>query len=289
MQVSASPQRLVGLSDIASSFRAILCDVWGVVHNGLMPIASAVDALAAFRRSGGVVMLITNAPRPRWSVIEQLQEIGVALDCFDDIISSGDVARAVLGERRGARIYHLGPERDLPLYDGLAVTLSELATADAVSCTGLFDDENETAEDYDPMLTDMAARGLPMICSNPDLVVERGDRLVPCAGALAARYRLLGGDAAVIGKPLAPIYRQALARIAVLAGASIEPGKVLAIGDGPATDVVGANRAGIPCLFVSSGISEAEPKAESPNSTSVAALLERNGAEAAYHTARLRW
>jgi HAD superfamily hydrolase (TIGR01459 family) len=289
MHVSASPQRLAGLSDIASSFRAVLCDVWGVVHDGLMPIAPAVGALTAFRRSGGVVILITNAPRPRWSVIEQLQEIGVAMDCFDDVISSGDVARAVLGEHDGARIFHLGPARDHPIYDGLPITLSDLATADLVSCTGLFDDETETAEDYDPMLTEMAARTLSMICSNPDLVVERGNRLVPCAGALAARYRQLGGDAVVVGKPYAPIYQQALARIAALAGEPIEPGNVLAIGDGAATDVVGANQAGLPCLFVSSGINAIGPKRESPNGDGVAALLEQHGAEAAYHMARLSW
>jgi HAD superfamily hydrolase (TIGR01459 family) len=287
MQVSASPQRLAGLSEVASSFRAVLCDVWGVVHNGLVPALPAVDALRGFRRSGGVVMLITNAPRPRWSVIEQFREIGVAEDCLDDLISSGDVARAVLGERAGARIFHLGPARDLAIYDGLPVTLSELGGAELVSCTGLFDDETESAEDYDPMLLEMASRGLAMVCSNPDLFVERGDRLVPCAGALAARFRQHGGNAVVVGKPYAPIYQEALARIAALAGESIARSQVLAIGDGAATDIVGANQAGLPCLFVSSGLGGTGPNEGSSNG--VTAVLERHGAEATYHMPRLRW
>jgi HAD superfamily hydrolase (TIGR01450 family) len=284
MELASTPARLSGLSKIAPSYRAILCDVWGVIHNGLEPIRSAVEALTAARRSGRIVMLITNAPRPLGSVVEQLQEIGVDLECFDDLVSSGDVARSALSERGGARIFHLGPPRDLPIYEGLPIELTELASADIVSCTGLFDDETETAEDYDPIFQDMLTRRLRMICSNPDLVVERGDRVIPCAGALAQRYRALGGEAVVIGKPHPPIYTEAIARIARMAGVSVPPADILAIGDGAGTDIVGANRAGMDALFVASGINT-----NAEGGQHIADVLASHNAEARYFMPRLAW
>ena len=250
----AVPRRLAQLADASGAFRAVLCDVWGVVHNGLIAFPAAVDALRAFRQTGGVVLMVTNAPRPRSWVLAQLDDLGVEDNAFDDLISSGDVARTLLGERQGTRIYHLGPDRDLPIYEGLPIDLVSVDQADIVSCTGLFDDETETAEDYDPIFRRMAAARLTMICSNPDLVVERGDRLVPCAGALAERYRVLGGEAVIVGKPHAPIYEQALARINERASANVASEAVLAIGDGAATDIVGADRSGMATLFISSGM-----------------------------------
>ncbi len=139
------PRRLAGLSEIASSFPVALCDVWGVVHNGVAPLRPSIAALIAFRRQGGIVMLISNAPRPAWSVWEQLDRIGVDRACGDRMITSGDVTRSTLGERPGARIFHLGPERDLPIYQGLTVELCDLDSADLVSCTGPFDEQNENS------------------------------------------------------------------------------------------------------------------------------------------------
>jgi len=272
MDAPLSLRRLARLSEISGLFRAVLCDVWGVVHNGLVPFPMAVDALRAFRRTGGIVMLITNAPRPHDSVIGQLDAIGVGRDAYDDLVTSGDVARATLGARAGARIYHLGPARDLSIYDGLAIDLTELRNAEIVSCTGLFDDETESVTDYDPLFAEMKQRGLTLICSNPDLVVERGDRLIPCAGAMAARYRELGGEAVIVGKPYAPIYAEALARIGGLAGADIAAADVLAIGDGVATDLPGAEAAGMPALFVSSGM-RADHNAACDDAGAVAAFL----------------
>lgn len=288
MDASATPRRLDRLSEISGSFRAVLCDIWGVVHDGITPFPKAVDALRACRRAGGIVMLITNAPRPRDSVVEQLDEIGVDRDSYDDLVTSGDVARATLGERSGARIYHLGPDRDLSIYDDLEIELTELNRAEIVSCTGLFDDETEIAADYDPTFAEMKRRGLTMICSNPDLVVERGDRLIPCAGAMAARYRERGGEAVVVGKPYAPIYDQALARIRERAGSDVTAADVLAIGDGAATDISGAGQAGMPALFISSGMRATARDAAVDDAGEVAAFLASHKATARYFMPRLR-
>ncbi len=126
MTNAAPPRRLAGLSEIASSFPAVLCDVWGVVHDGVAPLQSGIDALIAFRRQGGVAMLISNAPRPAWAVWEQMDRIGVDRACAAGLITSGDVTRAALSEKAGARVFHLGPDRDLPIYRDLAIELSDL-------------------------------------------------------------------------------------------------------------------------------------------------------------------
>ena len=170
---------------------------------------------------GGKVILITNAPRPKADVIAQLDRLGVPRAAYDDVITSGDAARHVLAARRGVKLYHVGPERDLPIYFGLPVEFADEDDCELVSCTGLFDDENETPDDYRESFADWQARGVPMLCVNPDIVVERGDRLVWCAGALAERYRERGGETIIVGKPYAPIYDTALARLEELAGAAV--------------------------------------------------------------------
>jgi HAD superfamily hydrolase (TIGR01459 family) len=285
------PRRVAGLSELADAFPVVLCDVWGVVHDGLAPLQSGIDALIAYRRGGGIVMLISNAPRPAWSVWEQMDKIGVDRACADGLITSGDVTRATLGEHEGARIFHLGPERDFPIYQGLAIELCDLDSATLVSCTGLFDDQTETPEDYDAMFEEMARRHLPMICANPDIVVESGDRLVPCAGAMAARYAELGGAAVIIGKPHPPIYAEARKEIDALAGKTIAPEQVLAIGDGASTDMVGANRVGFETMFIASGIHAAEFGAGSDDGEAerVGAFLMRSGTRASYFMPRLSW
>ena len=290
MTTTLLPRQIASLSEIIDPFPAVLCDVWGVVHDGLAPLPTGIDALLAYRRRGGVVMLISNAPRPAWAVMEQMEGIGVDLDCGDDLITSGDVARSVLAEKPGARIFHLGPERDQSIYQGLAVELSDLDSADIVSCTGLFDDQTEQPEEYDPMLAEMKALDLPMICVNPDIVVESGNRLLPCAGALAARYADIGGEATIVGKPNPPIYEMALARIDALVGTPVAPERVLAIGDGAGTDIVGANRAGLETLFIASGIHAAEYGAgEELDAEAVGTFLERRGASASFFMPRLSW
>jgi len=242
------------IKDIGSRYRAWLVDIWGVMHNGHRPYPRAVAATKSFRQTGGIVVLLSNSPRPSPGVQEQLRRIGVPDDAYDATVTSGDLTRHELGKHNGARIFHLGPERDLPIFDGIAVRLGSPQDAELVVCSGLFDDETEAPEDYLGMLGELAAQKLPMICANPDHLVERGDRLVYCAGALAALYEKLGGSVVYAGKPHAPIYKLALETVGQLAGGSVAKDQVLAIGDGINTDIAGAASLGIDAVFVASGL-----------------------------------
>jgi HAD superfamily hydrolase (TIGR01459 family) len=232
----------------------LLCDVWGVVHNGVAAFPAACAALSRFRKEGGSAILITNAPRPAAAVARILDRLGVPHDAYDAIVSSGDVTRGIVETRHGERVFHLGPERDKPIFAGLELTLAPLEDADYVVCSGLFDDTVETPENYRDMLALMHARQLFMICANPDVVVERGDALVYCAGALADAYAVLGGEVLYCGKPHAPIYAQSLATAAALRSAKPPLKRVLAIGDSVRTDLKGAQAFGIDSAFVVSGI-----------------------------------
>lgn len=284
------PRELVGLGEIASGYRVLLCDVWGVLHNGIAAHPAAVDALMRFRNGGGTVLLISNAPRPGEAVDDQLIRFGVDLRCRNGIITSGDAAKAFLAERPGAKVYHLGPDWDHFIYKGLDLELTGLDDAELVSCVGLVDDANETVADYEDRLQTMADLSLPMLCANPDLVVERGDQLVPCAGALAARYQELGGEAVIVGKPHRPIYERALAEIQRLAGSDIEKRDILAIGDGVGTDMVGATGFGLDAFFIASGI-HAGDTSDHPASAAqaVGELLGASGARAIGFVPMLSW
>ncbi len=273
----AAPRAIAGLHALAGDYRALLCDVWGVLHNGVVPYLEGAAALARFRAEGGLVVLITNAPRPWESVREQLAALGVPASAWDAIVTSGDVTRGVLAAA-GEPVFHLGPARDLPLYRDLPVLLAVEADAGIVCCTGLLDDEIETAADYEDQLARLAERGLPMVCANPDLVVDRGGRLIPCAGALAVRYAELGGAVTLIGKPHPAIYEEALAIFATLAGRPLPHREILAIGDGAETDIRGAARAGLDALFITSGIHAlAYGTHEAADPERVAAFLDRAG------------
>src|SRR5262245_26585207 len=172
-------------STLAADYDVVLSDVWGVVHNGVAAYPEAGEALARFRVGGGTVVLVSNSPRPGAPVTRQLDHFGVNRAAYDGIVTSGDVTRGVLNERPGANVLHIGPQRDLSIFDGLDIHFTDLEAAELVVCSGLFDDEVETAEDYRDLLERLRARGLAMICANPDVVVERGDRLVYCAGPIA--------------------------------------------------------------------------------------------------------
>lgn len=241
------------LSALSRQFPVWLCDVWGVVHDGIRPIGSAVTALQSHRAAGGKVILITNAPRPSHYVVKHLDEMGVPKNAYDAIVSSGDVTRQLMTIHGTGGLYHLGPEIDVVLFKGLTVKREELEQATAVLCTGFLDERVETALDYLPLLKRMKDLGLKMICANPDKMVRKGDVIVPCAGALAEAYEGLGGEVLMAGKPFAPIYDAALA----LAGGPPRT-KVLAIGDGPETDVKGALANNLACLFVTGGINTSE-------------------------------
>ena len=242
------------LRDLGDGVDVVLSDIWGVVHNGLVAFPEACEALHAFRQQGGTVILITNAPRPADSVQRQLRKLSVADDIYDAIVSSGDLTRHFVADHPGRKMFWIGPERDSSIHRGLDPVLAPLEQADYIVCTGLFDDETETAEDYRAMMTQARQRQLPLICANPDIVVERGDRLVYCAGAIAELYRELGGEAIFYGKPHRPIYERALALAGERQGHAIELNRVLAIGDSVRTDLAGAHGFGIDCLFVTRGI-----------------------------------
>jgi HAD superfamily hydrolase (TIGR01459 family) len=228
------------------------------VHNGITAFPAANEALTRARAAGVTVIMISNAPRPGAVVKKQITRYGVPASAYDDVVSSGDVTREELAARPGARVFHLGAERDLPNYEGLDVTLVDLESADLVVCTGPFHDDTETPDDYRELMARIKARDLPLICANPDIVVERGDRLVWCAGALAAIYDALGGKTIYAGKPYAPIYTTCFARAAALRGSEVPRSRVLAIGDGLKTDLLGAARQEIDCLFVTRGIHAAD-------------------------------
>lgn len=230
------------------------CDIWGVVHNGYTPFATTCATLARHRAEGGTVVLVSNSPRSAEGVRTQLEGLAVPAACYDGIVTSGDVTRTLMVEQGGGRVFHLGPERDLSLFAGLPVARVPLADAHAVVCTGLFHDDRETPTDYAQLLADIKAQGLPMICANPDKVVRKGDTLLYCAGALADVYAALGGTVAMAGKPYAPIYDLALRMAASLRGKPVDASQVLAIGDGPETDIRGAASQGYPCVYVTGGV-----------------------------------
>ncbi len=245
-------KRIANFSEITDQYDAVLCDVWGVVHNGIDPFPKAGEALQAARAAGLTVVLITNSPRVSWQVVEQLRQIGVPDDAYDRIVTSGDVTRALIAE--GPReVFLLGPERDNPILEGLDIERAAAGEATSVVCTGFFDDETQKPEDYTDMLLDFKARNVPMICANPDLVVERGHRIIPCAGAMAAYYEQLGGSTRIAGKPHRPIYEATLAAAREVHG-EFPIDRVLAIGDGMPTDVRGALNYGLDLLYISGGI-----------------------------------
>lgn len=249
---------VAGLSELAPRYDVLLCDVWGVVHNGRESFPGACEALARFAGERGPVVLISNAPRPGADVLPQLDALGVPRDAWSAIATSGDATRAELSRRAGRPCWIIGPERDAPLFEGLDVPGAGPEAADYVCCTGLEDDERETPEDYREPLAQAAARGLPFVCANPDRVVQRGDKLIWCAGGLADVYAELGGEVIMAGKPFAPVYDLVLREAQARLGRAPDRARVLCIGDGVPTDVKGAQTQGMDCLFIANGIHRAE-------------------------------
>lgn len=282
------PETIGSLAAISGRYAALLCDVWGVVHNGETAFADAARALTDARERGLAVVLITNSPRPHEGVEVQLRALGVPDEAWDRVVTSGDVTRDLI-RAAPRRIFHIGPERDHPIFEGIDVELSEEFEAQAVVCTGLEDDEVETPDDYAGLLRRLRARNLPFICANPDIVVERGERIIWCAGALARDYGQLGGRTLIAGKPWPPIYEAALKAAAEVAGKPVRRSQVLGIGDGIMTDVKGAADNGIDVLYVSGGIHArdyGEPLRPEP--AKLKAFLDRHGYSPVAVVPRLR-
>lgn len=295
----SGPRLINGLSEIAPGHDALICDVWGVVHDGHRYYPAAADALYRFKQKHGPVVLLTNAPRVPAEVAAQCASYGLPPDCYDAIVSSGGAARQEL-ERRSAGasaragatnikgtlpLYYIGPDRDLPMIQGLDIARTGIAQAEVALAIGLRDDMTETVEDYTGELAAMRGRGLTMLCANPDLVVHRGERLVYCAGALAQAYETLGGAVIYYGKPHLPVYQSALAQLGALLGHA--PKHPLAVGDGLLTDIKGANAAGLEALFIADGVhgEEIAPYTDEH----LAALFTRFGATAGSATRKLSW
>lgn len=288
--MSSLPPLISKFSTIASDYDVVLSDVWGVIHNGIASHPHACDALMRMRARGGVVVLITNAPRPSEVVARQLERLHVPSETYDAIVSSGDVTRSVIKERRGQSLYHLGPERDRSIFSGLDVKFAPPETADYVVCSGLEDDESETPDDYRPLLKSMLARKLFMVCGNPDVVVERGSTLVYCAGAIADLYATMGGEVLYAGKPYRPIYETAVAKAESAAGRKIAPERMIAVGDSVRTDLKGARTMGLDFLFVTSGIHAEElGSREDPDHAALTATFTAAGGMPKAVMRELRW
>ena len=281
-----TPRFLAHLSDIASDYDALLCDAWGVIHDGVRVFAGVDEALTRFRATRGPVIVLTNAPRPNDIIPPQLDRLGLSRGAYDGVVTSGDATRASILTFLPKPAYKLGPDKDEALYRGIDVSFAPLEQAEFIICTGLVDDAHETPDDYSDLLSRAAALGLTMICANPDMVVRWAGRLVYCAGALAQTYERLGGAVIYGGKPHEPIYRLALARLSETAGREIDAGRALVIGDGAATDIAGANAHGFDALYVAheSGVHEG-----AIDGAAVSAALGAAGAHARFWTTALRW
>lgn len=280
-----------GLADLAYDYDVLLSDVWGVIHNGRESFPDACAALARFAAERGPVVLISNSPRPAADVVAQLDSLGVPRAAWSAFVTSGDATRALLTKRAPGPAWIIGPERDGTLYEGLGLASAEADAAAFIACTGPFDDEVETPEDYRERFVLPVSRGLPMICANPDRVVQRGSKLIYCGGALADLYKDMGGEVLMAGKPYAPIYDLSLAEASRLLGRPVDPARVLCIGDGVHTDVQGAEAQGLDCLFVAKGIHG--DAAMGPDgrlsAPAVDALLASEGVKARYAVADLVW
>jgi HAD superfamily hydrolase (TIGR01459 family) len=277
---------IAGLRELVGRYDAILCDVWGVLIDGKRHFPQAAEALIRFRGAGGRVVLVTNAARPDAEVRQQLIGLGLPEEAFDDIVSAGEVTLQEMVARKGQACYHLGPPRDNGLFEeagrrlGAPIEKVGPTAADYVVCTGLFDDRTEIPQDYDERLAALKARDLTMLCANPDIVVAIGDDIVYCAGALAERYAAMGGKVLMFGKPHLPIYAAARKRLARLEGREIDAARIVALGDGALTDLAGAGRAGLDCVFVTDGVhvEELRPGGAEVEPEALERLIEISGA-----------
>ena len=245
---------LSSIAPLAEASEAWIVDIWGVMHNGARAHAAAGDACRRFRAKGGIVVLLSNAPRPFSAVIPHMTSLGVEADTYDTGVTSGDATREMIADWQGRPLLHIGPERDRGLFEGYDVRFAAPETAEVAICSGLYDDLKETPADYAGLFEGLRARQVPMICANPDILVERGEQLIYCAGALAAAYEAKGGKVTYAGKPYGPIYDRTLREIARLKGRPVAKEKILCIGDGVETDLKGAHNAGFRSVFIASPI-----------------------------------
>lgn len=285
------------LAEISKPYDALFCDLWGCLHNGVAPFPEAVAALQGFRAQGGKVVLLTNAPRPAKFVIEALDRMGCPRDAYDLVVSSGDAAQdAMFAGAVGKKVWHLGPTKDDGFFTEIPeewqgqaeITRVDFEEAEGIVCTGPFDEDTEVPEDYRPKFLLAKTRELPMLCANPDIVVDMGEKRIYCAGALAALYEEMGGDAMYFGKPHPPIYDLARRRLFEVAPDLDDPA-ILAIGDGVKTDILGAVGEDIDSLFITGGLAAEETATEfHPHEELLLEFLAREGVTPTYSIGFLR-
>lgn len=282
------PHMISGLSEIAADYDVLVCDIWGVLHDGQSPFPDVDEALGNFRNKGGKVLLLSNAPRPGETALKRLDTIGNKRSSYDDILTSGDATRALLIDmaEQGKKACHIGPDKDADLVADLTIELVEMAEADVVLFSGMYDDMNETPDDYAGLLTEMQARNLAMICPNPDRTAQFGGKILYCAGAVAEKYENNGGEVIWIGKPYERVYSCVRAMAQSMTG--LETPRLLAIGDGPKTDIPGAQAAGIDALFIAGGIAGASG-AKIDTAQDIAALLSDENTQSRFAMRHLAW
>ena len=248
----------IEITEIISKYKVILCDVWGVLHNGKDLFENAVESLLKYSKSGGYIVLITNAPRPSIDVIKQLNQMGLNKNCYNLIVSSGDVTRFWLQSLNKTSLYHLGPERDKSIFLDLDINLSNSKNCQSVLCTGLYNDETDILDDYNDLMNLFLSKKIVMHCANPDLTVIRGDKTILCAGSLAEYYANKGGQVKYFGKPFEYIYEFAIKEVNKNNNFKVKKSEILAIGDGLKTDILGAGNFGIDSFFIINGVHKNE-------------------------------
>lgn len=287
-------QIINALSEISDNYDALFVDLWGCVHNGIRAFDAANAALAAYRRRGGKVVLVTNSPRPRASVERQVDRFGVDREAWDCIASSGDSARSAMFQGAvGQNVYFIGTEGELSFFEPLhlldnpvEIHRVDLEQAEGIVCTGLY--VGETPQDYRAPLLYAKQKGMKLLCANPDIVVDRGETREWCAGAIAQDYADMGGTSLYFGKPHPPIYDLARRRLAAL-GVDIADDRILAIGDGITTDIQGAMGEGIDSLFITGGLAAQETRTQDqPDADALADYLAKSGYDPKYSIGFLR-
>lgn len=284
-----------GLASCADNYDAYILDLWGVVHDGTQPYPGALDCMAKLREGGRPLLLLSNAPRPYNFVADFLESIGVPSSSYDHILTSGDMTRQILQEKRheflkpeNRKFYQVGAAKDRGVDEGLDYErVTDIDDADFIICTGLASDEDETPEEYRELLMRAARRKLPMLCANPDLTVMRGPRILYCAGALAALYEELGAPVELFGKPYPWAYKLAMEKLGM-----DDPSRILAVGDSMRTDIKGATGMGIDNVLVSGGIHAEEwglAPGELPSSDQVSAVSALHGFTPNWVVGHMTW
>ena len=254
-----NPIEISNFSEIEEKYDSIICDIWGVIHNGQELFKSSIECLLRYKDIGYPIILVTNAPRPSAEIKNILQKMGLNEKCYDKIITSGDLTQKILNKGDlGSSCYHIGPDRDLKVFDGVNVKRVEFDSADFIFVTGLNNDETENDESYLPLLMSAKKRNLKLLCANPDIWVQRGKDLIPCAGAISQKYKSIGGETINIGKPFAPIFDEAMKQIMVISGRDLN--STIVIGDGIDTDIKGANNYNLDSLLTLGGLFSGQSK-----------------------------